>query len=77
MFVSNQNAKIEARKVFYKSNRGSKDTASLAFSSDIPLWPGSNQVTVIARENTDVKTIQSIVIYRDSPKTAAAAPAAP
>jgi len=71
VFVSNQGAKIAARKVFYKSNRGGKNSASLAFSSDIPLWPGSNQVTVIARENTDVKTIQSIVIFRDSPKAAA------
>ena len=64
VFVSNQGAKIEPRKVFYKSNRGGKDAATLAFSSDIPLWPGSNQVTVIARESTDVKTVQSIVIYR-------------
>lgn len=70
VFVSNQSAKVEPKKVFYKSNRGGKDAANLAFSSDIPLWPGSNQITVIARESADVKTIQSIVVYRDAPKAA-------
>ena len=49
IFVSNQSAKIESRKVFYRSNRGGKDGKLLDFATDLPLWPGSNMVTVVAR----------------------------
>jgi hypothetical protein len=44
------------------------------FSSDIPLWPGSNQVTVVTRENQDVKSIQTLYLYRDAAKTAQVQP---
>jgi len=49
IFVSNQDAKIENRKVFYKSNRGAAKPGQVAFAPTIPLWPGSNLVTVVAR----------------------------
>lgn len=74
IFVSNSGAKMETRKVFYKSNRGAAKAGSLPFSVDVPVWPGSNHVTIVARENTDVRTIQSVVIFREPVKTAAAAP---
>ena len=79
IFVSNQQSKIEGRKVFYHSNRGGKDPRSLAFTSDLPMWPGSNMVTVVARANTEVKSIKTMFVYRDTPRTAQApqAPQAP
>jgi carboxyl-terminal processing protease len=70
VFVSNQASKIESRKVFYRSNRGAKDRKQLDFSIDLPLWPGSNMVTVVARENTNVKSVKTMFVYRDPPRTA-------
>jgi carboxyl-terminal processing protease len=70
VYVSNQTAKIESRKVFYRSNRGGKDTRALEFSADIPLWPGSNTITVVGRSSAEVRTTKTEVIYRDPPRTA-------
>jgi carboxyl-terminal processing protease len=70
VFVQNSSAKIESRKVFYRSNRGGKDGKQLDFTADLPLWPGTNMVTVVARENTDVKSIKTMFVYREPPRTA-------
>ena len=70
IFVSNQAAKIESRKVFYRSNRGARDTKAMNFSSDLPLWPGSNMVTVVGRSNAQVRSIRRLFVYRDPPRTA-------
>jgi carboxyl-terminal processing protease len=74
IFVSNSGAKMETRKVFYKSNRGSSKPGTLPFAVDVPVSPGSNHITIVARENSEVRTIQSLVIFREPVKTAAAAP---
>jgi carboxyl-terminal processing protease len=74
IFVSNRTAKIESRKVFYRSNRGAKDLKSMNFAADLPLWPGSNMVTVIARSNSEVKSIKQMFVYRDPPRTAQKTP---
>lgn len=74
IFVSNRDAKIEGRKVFYRSNRGSGKRPEMSFSPDIPLWPGSNLVTVVARENNEVKSAHTLWLYR--PETATATTAA-
>ncbi|HET6612216.1 MAG TPA: MXAN_5808 family serine peptidase [Kofleriaceae bacterium] len=72
VFVSNGDAKIDNKKVFYKSNR--EGDGSLDFSSAIPLWPGTNMITVIARENEDVKAAHTLFVYRsDKAATAHAA----
>jgi len=77
IFVSNQQAKIESRKVFYHSNRGAKDLKNMTFASDLPLWPGSNMVTVVARSNAEVRSVKTMFVYRDPPRTAqTAAPTA-
>ncbi len=75
VFVSNSGAKIETRKVFYRSNRGARSPTTLDFAANVPMWPGSNQVTIVVRENTEVRTIQTVVIYREPVKTAKAEPA--
>ena len=72
VFVANQSASVETRKVLYRSNRGGATAGTMALTGDVPLWPGSNVITVVARESADVKTIQTVVIYRDAPATARA-----
>jgi len=72
VFVSNRDAKIDNRKVFYQSNRGAKKASSLAFAATLPLWPGSNRVTVVVRENDRVQSSHTMYLYRSgsAPKTA-------
>jgi len=62
--VSNAGAKIDRRKVMYLSNRGGKSPGRLDFKAAIPLWPGSNRVTIYARESDKVKASQALWIYR-------------
>jgi carboxyl-terminal processing protease len=77
IFVSNHTSKIESRKVFYRSNRGSKDGRQMQFAAELPLWPGSNMVTVVARTNTEVKSMKQVFVYRDPPRTAQTEAAGP
>ncbi|HEX7837868.1 MAG TPA: MXAN_5808 family serine peptidase [Kofleriaceae bacterium] len=72
IFVSNQTAKIESRKVFYRSNRSGKDAKQLDFATDLPLWPGSNMVTVVARASAEVRSVKTMFVYREPPRTAQA-----
>jgi carboxyl-terminal processing protease len=74
IFVANQRQKIDNRKVFYRSNRGGKNGKVVDFSADIPLWPGSNMVTVVARESSDVRSVKTLYLYRDPPRTAQTTP---
>jgi carboxyl-terminal processing protease len=74
IFVANQGAKIDNRKVFYRSNRGGKNGKALDFATDLPLWPGSNMVTIVARENSDVRSVKTLYLYRDPPRTAQSTP---
>ena len=67
IFVRNADAKVDGRKVFYTSNGNGKDPKRLTFSTDLPLWPGANYVTVHARENEDVQTSETVVIFRSKP----------
>jgi carboxyl-terminal processing protease len=76
IFVSNQTAKIESRKVFYRSNRSGKDPKSMQFAADLPLWPGTNMVTVVGRSNAQVRSVKTMYIYRDPPRTAQQTPPA-
>jgi carboxyl-terminal processing protease len=72
IFVSNQSAKIESRKVFYRSNRNGKDGKQLDLAAELPLWPGSNMVTVVARSSADVRSVKTMFVYREPPRTAQA-----
>jgi carboxyl-terminal processing protease len=72
IFVSNQRAKIESRKVFYRSNRSGKDSKLLELSTELPLWPGSNMITVVARASAEVRSVKTLFVYRDPPRTAQA-----
>jgi carboxyl-terminal processing protease len=58
---------VGSRKVFYMSNRKATDIKRLPFSFDAELTPGVNIITVVARENEDVLTAQTLVVRRDGP----------
>ncbi len=64
VFVSNRQAKIDRRKVFYRSNRKGATPMTMSFDAEIPLWPGANFVTVVARENNQVQTQETVVVQR-------------
>jgi carboxyl-terminal processing protease len=74
VYVSNQSAKIDSKKVFYQSNRGGKNGRQLDFAADVPLWPGSNMITVVARQNSEVRSLKTMFVYREPPRTAQASP---
>lgn len=71
VFVSNRKGKIDRRKVFYRSNRKGANPAEMAFDADIPLWPGPNLITVVARESTQVQSQTSIYVERTGKNTVA------
>ncbi|HTM46271.1 MAG TPA: MXAN_5808 family serine peptidase [Polyangiaceae bacterium] len=58
---------VNARKVFYQSNRKSTDPTRMSFSQPVNLNPGINVVTVVARESEDTATSSTMVVRRDGP----------
>lgn len=58
---------VGSRKVFYQSNRNGSDKMRLSFDQELPLTPGVNVITVVARENEDVGTSTTLVVRRDGP----------
>ncbi len=64
VFVSNRGAKIDRRKVFYRSNRNGAAPKQMKFDADIPLWPGANTVTVVVRQSNQVLSQQTLIVHR-------------
>jgi carboxyl-terminal processing protease len=58
---------VGARKVFYKSNRNGQDPKKMPFEANLPIRPGVNVVTVVARENPDTTTRRTFIVRRDGP----------
>ncbi|MBV9945226.1 MAG: hypothetical protein JOZ69_00070 [Myxococcales bacterium] len=58
---------VGTRKAFYRSNRNGADPKRMTFDADLPLRPGVNLVTVVARENPDTQTRRTFVVRRDGP----------
>jgi carboxyl-terminal processing protease len=58
---------VNDQKVFFKVVPESAAAASLDFQADLPLKPGNNVVTVVAREDDEFQTRRSVVIYRRPP----------
>jgi carboxyl-terminal processing protease len=56
---------VGSRKVFYRSNRNGQDQKRMAFDADLPLRPGVNVVTIVARENPDTVTHRTFIVRRD------------
>jgi carboxyl-terminal processing protease len=66
VLVSNRDSKIEGKKVFYLSNRGKKTGNKLDFQASVPLYPGNNLITVVARESNEVKAVQNLFVLRNT-----------
>lgn len=62
--VSNRTSKIEHRKVFYRSNRNGPSAKQMQFDAPVPLWPGVNIVTVVARQSGQVQSLSTMVVNR-------------
>jgi carboxyl-terminal processing protease len=58
---------VGARKVFYRSNRNGSDPKKMSFEADLPLRPGSNVVSVWARETPDTTSHKVFIIRKDGP----------
>jgi carboxyl-terminal processing protease len=58
---------VGARKVFYGSNRNGSNTRKMSFDADVPLRPGVNVVTIVARENPDTTSRRTFIVRRDGP----------
>ena len=55
------------QKVFYQSNRKSKNSNAMQIEHVLPLNPGINTITVVTRENEDVASAETIVVRKDGP----------
>ncbi|BDG02733.1 MXAN_5808 family serine peptidase [Anaeromyxobacter oryzae] len=58
---------VNDQKVFFKVQQENATTPRMEFTTDVPLQPGNNVVTVFAREDEDFQTRRSIVVYRRPP----------
>ncbi|RYZ59228.1 MAG: peptidase S41, partial [Proteobacteria bacterium] len=58
---------VGSRKIFYQSNRNGADPKKMAFQTDVPLRPGINVITVVARESADTTGRRTFVVRRDGP----------
>ncbi len=58
---------VGSRKVFYRSNRNGSDAKRMQFDAPLPLRPGVNVVTVVARKNPDTVGRKTFFVRRDGP----------
>ncbi len=58
---------VGPHKVFYQSHRDAADPHRMTFTAPLPLRPGANIVSVVAREGDDVMARRTYVIRRDGP----------
>jgi carboxyl-terminal processing protease len=58
---------VGGRKVFYRSNRNGADPKHMDFDATLPLRPGVNVVTLVARENPDTTSRKMFIVRRDGP----------
>jgi carboxyl-terminal processing protease len=58
---------VGARKVFYRSNRNGQEPKKMSFEADVPLRPGVNMITIMARENPDTLGRKTFIVRRDGP----------
>jgi carboxyl-terminal processing protease len=68
---------VNDQKVFFKVVPEASGAQKLDFSTDIPLQPGQNVVTVFAREDEEFQARRSVVIFRRAPDAVAAEASAP
>lgn len=64
ILVSNRSAGVRGKKVYYRSSARPGAARRMDFEASVPLWPGSNEVTVQARNTPLAAARQTIVIAR-------------
>lgn len=64
VLVTNQVAKIESKKVLYLSNDKGADRTVLTLTGSVPLWPGTNKIEVVVREDDQVRTVRTVWVQR-------------
>jgi carboxyl-terminal processing protease len=55
---------VNDQKVFFKVVPEDEGATKLDFQADLPLKPGQNLVTVVAREDEEFQTRRSVVVFR-------------
>jgi carboxyl-terminal processing protease len=63
---------VNEQKVFFKVVPEATNASKMEFTTDLPLKPGNNVVTVFAREDEEFQSRRSIVVYRRPPAEVAA-----
>ncbi|MDB4938387.1 MAG: Carboxyl-terminal protease, partial [Labilithrix sp.] len=58
---------VGSKKIFYRSNRNGQDPKRMPFETSVPLRPGVNVITVVARENPDTVGRKTIIVRKDGP----------
>ena len=58
---------VGSRKIFYRSNRNGQDAKRMPFEAAVPLRPGVNVITVVARENPDTVGRKTLIVRKDGP----------
>jgi len=58
---------VNDQKVFFKVQPEGATASRLEFSTDVPLKPGNNFITVHAREDEEFQSYRSIAVYRRPP----------
>ncbi len=58
---------VGSRKIFYRSNRNGQDGKRMPFEASVPLRPGVNVITVVARENPDTVGRKTLIVRKDGP----------
>ncbi|MFT3917799.1 MAG: MXAN_5808 family serine peptidase [Anaeromyxobacteraceae bacterium] len=62
---------VNDQKVFFRVVPDEKASTRLDFQADLPLKPGQNTVTVVAREDEEFQTRRSLVVFRRAPPAVA------
>jgi carboxyl-terminal processing protease len=58
---------VGSKKIFYRSNRNGQDAKKMPFEAAVPLRPGVNVITVVARENPDTVGRKTLIVRKDGP----------
>ncbi len=65
VLVTNQKAKIDDKKVLYLSNDKSADRTQMDLAGSIQLWPGTNKLEIVVREDDQVRTVKTVWVQRN------------
>jgi len=63
---------VNDQKVFFKVVPEATNASKMEFTTDLPLKPGNNVITVFAREDEEFQSRRSLVVYRRPPTEVAA-----